>query len=69
MKRAPGRSNRRRLAVSVIVAGALLMLSVPALFVALAISGATDTSIPGTFLILSATAGMALVGIGAVLYD
>ncbi len=49
--------------------GALLMLSVPASIVVLAFAGATDSVIPGTLLILSAVAGMGLVGVGAALYD
>ena len=49
--------------------GALLMLSVPAAIVVLAFARATDSVIPGTLLILSAVAGMGLVGVGAALYD
>ena len=49
--------------------GALLMLSVPGVIVVLAFARATDTAIPGTWLILSAVAGMGLVGVGAALYD
>jgi hypothetical protein len=49
--------------------GALLLLSIPGVIVVLAFARATDAAIPGTWLILSATAGMALVGVGAALYD
>jgi hypothetical protein len=49
--------------------GALLMLSVPVAFVFLALTRATGTVIPGTLLILSAVAGMGLIGVGAALYD
>ena len=69
MKPASSRSSRRRFSMALMFAGAFLMLSVPAAFVVLAFAGATGTSIPGTLLILSATAGMGLVGLGAALYD
>ncbi len=69
MKPASSRSSRRKLSLALMLVGALLMLSMPAAFVVLAFAGATDSVIPGTLLILSATAGMGLVGLGAVLYD
>jgi ABC-type nickel/cobalt efflux system permease component RcnA len=69
MKPANNRSSRQNLSRALMLLGALLMLSVPAAFVVLAFARATDAAIPGTLLILSATAGMALVGVGAVLYD
>ncbi|MEO6457600.1 MAG: hypothetical protein ABIO92_04920 [Chloroflexia bacterium] len=69
MKLAPHSSSRRKLSLALMLIGALLMLSMPAAFVVLAFARATDTVIPGTLLILSATAGMGLVGLGAALYD
>ena len=69
MKSASSRSSRRKLSLALMLTGALLMLSMPAAFVVLAFAGATDTSIPGTLLILSATVGMGFVGMGAALYD
>ena len=51
------------------ILGTLLMLSVPGAIVVLAFARATNTAIPGTLLILSAVAGMGLVGVGAALYD
>ncbi len=69
MKPVSSRSSRRKLSQALMLIGALLMLSMPAAFVVLAFAGATDTVIPGTLLILSATAGMGLVGLGAALYD
>ena len=69
MKPANDRASRRNVAKALMLLGALLMLSVPAAFVVLAFTRATGTVIPGTLLILSAVAGMGLVGIGAALYD
>lgn len=69
MKPPSSRSSRRKLSLALMLIGALLMLSMPAAFVVLAFANATDTVIPGTLLILSATAGMGLVGLGAALYD
>jgi len=69
MKSASGRSSRRKIAMVLMLVGALLMLSVPAAFVVLAFAGATGTVIPGTLLILSAVAGMVLIVLGAALFD
>jgi hypothetical protein len=69
MRPTDNRSSRRKLSRALMLLGALLLLSIPGVIVVLAFARATDAAIPGTWLILSATAGMALVGVGAALYD
>ena len=71
MSRNPERANplRQNPSLAVLGLGGLLLLSVPVLLILLAISGGDGTSLPGTFVILSATLGMALVVIGAALRD
>jgi hypothetical protein len=61
--------TRRTASVAVMVVGAILLLIVPLLLVALAFGGTRRADLPGTLVILSATAGMALIAVGAALRD
>lgn len=65
----PRRSRRARLSLAVMALGALLLLLVPMLLVALAFAQVRDVELPGTLVILSATGGMALIVIGAALWE
>ena len=69
MKQADGRSIRRVLSILFIALGALLLLLVPGILVALAFAQATDVDIPGTLVIVSAVLGMMLVVVGAALRE
>lgn len=71
MNRNSERTNptRQNLGLATLGLGALLLLVVPVLFVVLAITGGSRDLLPGTFVILSATLGMALIAIGAALRD
>jgi Flp pilus assembly protein protease CpaA len=51
------------------VAGALLLLLVPAVLLFYALSDPKNAQIPGTLVILSVVVGMALVVVGAALRD
>ena len=62
-------STRRMLSLIVMVAGALLLLVMPAILFGYAASGNKDVELPGTLVILTATGGIALIVIGAALRD
>ncbi len=51
------------------VVGAILLAAVPLTLVALSFAGTRMLELPGTAVILSAVAGMALVVIGAAMRD
>ena len=57
------------LSLGIIALGVLLLLSVPVLLLVLAFAQVKDASPPGTLVILSATAGMALIAVGVALRD
>lgn len=68
-RRVPSGSNRNLLSLIVMAVGALLLLLVPVILLALAITQAKDVHIPGTLVILTVAGGMALVVIGAALHE
>lgn len=67
--RTPRSAGRRSLSLAVIAAGVLLLLTTPAWFLLYALSGSERADIPGTFVIVTAAGGMALVIIGAAIRD
>ena len=67
--RAPGGSTRRMLSLIAMVVGALLLLVMPAILFAYAVSGTKDVELPGTLVILTSTGGIALIIIGAALRE
>lgn len=62
-------SLRRTLSLGLMIAGAVLLAVVPLILVVLSFAGTRTLSLPGTYVILSAVAGMALVVSGAALRD
>jgi len=62
-------SSRRTLSLGLMIAGAVLLAAVPLMLVFLSFAGTRTLDLPGTIVILSATAGMALVVAGAALRD
>ena len=62
-------SSRNALSLGIIVAGVILLAAVPLLLVVLSFGGTRTLDLPGTAVILTATAGMALVVIGAAMRD
>ena len=67
--RSPRSSTRRLISLVAIVLGALLLLMMPLVYFFLALGSGSKVDLPGTFLILTATGGMALLAIGAALYE
>jgi hypothetical protein len=67
--RAPGGSTRRTLSLIAMVVGALLLLVMPAILFAYALSGNKDVELPGTLVILTSTGGIALIIVGAALRE
>lgn len=67
--RTPGKGMRRILSLAAFVAGALVLLTMPLAMLYFAVGNQQDAHLPGTLVIVSAAAGMGLVGIGAVLRD
>ena len=67
--RSPRSSTRRMISLAAIALGALLLLMMPLVYFFLALSSEGNVDLPGTFLIVSATAGMALLAVGAALYE
>jgi hypothetical protein len=67
--RTPPNSTRRMLSLISMVAGALLLLLMPLAYFVTALGDSTNVNLPGTLLIVSATAGMALLGLGAALRE
>lgn len=67
--RTPVNSTRRLLALAAIVLGALLLLVMPATLFFFAVSGTKDAHLPGTLVIVSATGGMALLALGALIRE
>lgn len=61
----PSGSSRNTLSLVLILAGALLLVLVPLLFVFLSFAGDRNVHVPGTLIILSVVSGMALVVLGA----
>jgi hypothetical protein len=57
------------LALLAIALGIALMAAVPLTLVVLAFARSTNFDLSGTLVILSATLGMMLLAVGAVLYD
>jgi len=57
------------LALGAFVLGAALLAIMPLVYLFLAVSGARDTNLPGTLIILTSTGGMILVVIGAALRE
>ncbi|MEO8286347.1 MAG: hypothetical protein ABI670_07895 [Chloroflexota bacterium] len=68
-RRVPSSSNRNTLSIAVMAVGALLLLIVPLLMFVLSLGHTANFHLPGTLLILSVTAGMACVVMGAALHD
>jgi len=67
--RTPGSATRRILSMAAIILGALLLLVMPLTLIFLAVTSKEDAQLPGTLVIVSATGGMMLLAIGAVLRD
>ena len=67
--RAARRSSRKTLSLGIIIAGVVLLAAVPVLLVVLSFAGTRTIDLPGTAVILSAVAGMALVVTGSALRD
>ncbi|HET6312573.1 MAG TPA: hypothetical protein VFH60_01955 [Chloroflexia bacterium] len=63
------RSSRRAISWAAVGVGAILLLLVPLYLVFNAVSGSTQVTVGGTWLILSVVAGMGLVAAGAALAD
>jgi hypothetical protein len=62
-------STRRLLALVAMVVGALLLLLMPAALLYFAVTDAQDAHLPGTLVIVSATGGMALLALGALIRE
>ena len=67
--RSPRGSMRRMLSLTAIVLGVLLLLIMPGILLFYAVSGNKDVELRGTLVILTATGGMALIVIGAVIRE
>jgi len=67
--RTPPNTTRRMLSLISLVAGALLLLLMPLAYFVTALGDSTSVDFPGTLLIVTATAGMALLGLGAALRE
>jgi hypothetical protein len=65
----PRRNSRRLFAAGIMIVGVLLLVMVPVVLVVLAFGHVTDFHMPGTLVILSATGGMALLAVGAALFE
>ena len=63
------RQSRRALSLAIIIAGALLLASVPMTLVVLSFAGTRTLDLPGVAVILSAVVGMALVVAGFAVQD
>ncbi len=67
--RSAGNASRSVLSLLVMIAGGLLLLSMPAVLLVLALAHPQDAHLPGMLVILSSVGGMALVAIGATLHE
>lgn len=67
--RTPTGSPRRLISLVLVVLGALLLLFMPVWLLFLAVTNTPNPHIPGTLVILTATGGMALVAIGALVRE
>jgi hypothetical protein len=68
-RRTPGSSTRRTLSTLAIALGILLLLVMPATLFVFAVTHVQNAQLPGTLVILTATGGMALIVIGAVIRE
>lgn len=67
--RLPANSTRRLLALAAMVVGVSLLLLMPAALVLFAVTDTKDAHLPGTLVIVSATGGMALLALGALIRE